>query len=248
MTPSRNAPCPCGSGKKYKHCCAGKTAPQAPTPADFNQLAVLFKSGRYVELERHTRMLLEQYPEAGLVWKLLCIALQMQGKDTLLALQKAAKFLPNDAEIHNNLGNVLQAHGQHAEAAASLRRALMLAPDFVEAHANLGNALKDLGQLDAAVASYRRVLKINPNIAELHSNLGAVLHELQQFDEAVASHRRALEPSLGAWPVAVWDARGVVGRPSAEPGVGGERPDRGSGSILAGHGWSSNHRVGPADG
>ena len=21
---SRNAPCPCGSGKKYKHCCHGK--------------------------------------------------------------------------------------------------------------------------------------------------------------------------------------------------------------------------------
>jgi hypothetical protein len=21
---SRNAPCPCGSGKKYKHCCYGK--------------------------------------------------------------------------------------------------------------------------------------------------------------------------------------------------------------------------------
>jgi hypothetical protein len=26
MTPSRNEPCPCGSGKKYKNCCAGKTA------------------------------------------------------------------------------------------------------------------------------------------------------------------------------------------------------------------------------
>ena len=22
--PSRNAPCPCGSGKKHKHCCYGK--------------------------------------------------------------------------------------------------------------------------------------------------------------------------------------------------------------------------------
>ena len=22
---SRNAPCPCGSGKKYKHCCYGKS-------------------------------------------------------------------------------------------------------------------------------------------------------------------------------------------------------------------------------
>lgn len=32
----RNAPCPCGSGKKYKHCCLGKAAPvgaqQAPAP------------------------------------------------------------------------------------------------------------------------------------------------------------------------------------------------------------------------
>lgn len=26
---SRNAPCPCGSGKKHKHCCLGKTSPAA---------------------------------------------------------------------------------------------------------------------------------------------------------------------------------------------------------------------------
>ena len=26
---SRNAPCPCGSGKKHKHCCLGKAAPEA---------------------------------------------------------------------------------------------------------------------------------------------------------------------------------------------------------------------------
>lgn len=25
MSASRNEPCPCGSGRKYKHCCAGKT-------------------------------------------------------------------------------------------------------------------------------------------------------------------------------------------------------------------------------
>ncbi len=29
----RNAPCPCGSGRKYKHCCAGKAAePEGPVP------------------------------------------------------------------------------------------------------------------------------------------------------------------------------------------------------------------------
>ena len=25
--PSRNSPCPCGSGNKFKHCCMGKPAP-----------------------------------------------------------------------------------------------------------------------------------------------------------------------------------------------------------------------------
>ena len=132
MSSGRNAPCPCGSGKKYKHCCAGKTAPRAPTPADFNNLAALFASGRYVELERHARMLLDQYSESGLVWKLLCVSLQMQGKDALAALQKAAQLLPNDAEIHNNLELNLQALGQHAEAAASFRRALASTPDFMD--------------------------------------------------------------------------------------------------------------------
>lgn len=27
---SRNAPCPCGSGKKYKHCCLGRPIAAAP--------------------------------------------------------------------------------------------------------------------------------------------------------------------------------------------------------------------------
>lgn len=37
-TPNRNDPCPCGSGRKYKRCCAGRegTAPGAP-PAAFTQ-------------------------------------------------------------------------------------------------------------------------------------------------------------------------------------------------------------------
>ena len=27
--PGRNLPCPCGSGRKYKHCCQGKAAERA---------------------------------------------------------------------------------------------------------------------------------------------------------------------------------------------------------------------------
>ncbi len=31
-TPARNAPCPCGSGNKYKKCCLLRLAPSAPPP------------------------------------------------------------------------------------------------------------------------------------------------------------------------------------------------------------------------
>jgi len=32
MTLSRNAPCPCGSGIKYKHCCLGKAPEEQRSP------------------------------------------------------------------------------------------------------------------------------------------------------------------------------------------------------------------------
>jgi hypothetical protein len=54
---SRNDPCPCGSGKKYKHCCArrrqesaGKIEPPGPSPA---------KARRLAEMARRT---IDEYP------------------------------------------------------------------------------------------------------------------------------------------------------------------------------------------
>ena len=208
VNPGRNDPCPCGSGKKFKKCCAAKiearTEPlpvvqniprkgAVPTPAEMNQLAALFNAGRYAELENRARLLVEQYPDSGFAWKALGTSLQMQGKDALPALQKATEFLPDDAEAHCNLGNALKDLGQLDDAVASYRRALEIKPDYAEAHSNLGNALQDLGQLDDAVASYRRALEIKPDFAEAHSNLGNALKDLGQLDDAVASYRRALE-------------------------------------------------------
>ena len=34
MKPGRNDPCPCGSGKKYKHCCLNAVSALAAAPAD----------------------------------------------------------------------------------------------------------------------------------------------------------------------------------------------------------------------
>jgi protein O-GlcNAc transferase len=167
MKLNRNNACQCGSGKKYKHCCERKaeatslrpssatsnlteshTALVASTPANFDSLLTLFNNQRYVELESKVKALLELYPDAPFAWQLLGGALQMQGKDALIAFQKVAALSPNDAEAHFNLGVAYKSAGQLEQAIANYRQALILKPNYIEASNNLGNVLKDIGQHD----------------------------------------------------------------------------------------------------
>jgi len=200
MNVSRNEPCPCGSGLRYKRCCGRLSdepaVPPSPAPSvapdEFDQLIELFHAERYAELESRSRLLLEHHPDSGLAWKLLGTALGVQGKDALFALQKAAELSPDDVDAHNNLGNALQDLGQFEEAVASYRLALEIKPNFAIAQYNLGISLRALGQLDEAVVSYCRALEVKPDYAEAHNNLGKSLQDLGQLDEAVASFRQAL--------------------------------------------------------
>jgi len=215
----RNNPCPCGSGRKYKECCgrilygaasgppahgeAPASAQNSEAPTDevtavqLNQLVALINAARYAELESKARELLNLHPNAAVVWQLLGLALTKQGKDALQALKMAAQLLPNDAGVHNNLGNALARLGQLHEAVESYRRALLLSPDFAEAHNNLGHAMLDLGQPDSAAASCRRAIVLKPRYAEAYDTLGSALLKLGRSDDAAASYRRALEIAPG---------------------------------------------------
>ncbi|MDE2260609.1 MAG: tetratricopeptide repeat protein, partial [Betaproteobacteria bacterium] len=204
MKPGRDDPCSCGSGRKFKNCCQDKYEARVATPnicaggsvltsTEIEQLVALFSAGRYAELEGRTHELLERCPDSGLIWKALGVSLQMQGKDAVPALQKATELLPDDAEAHYNLGNVLKDLGQLDEAMASYRRAIGIKPDFAEAHSNLGVIQQGLGLNDEAMASCCRALELKPGFAEAHSNLGNALKGLGQINEAVASYRLALK-------------------------------------------------------
>ena len=212
LEPRRNEACPCGSGKRYKHCCgleASAASPpaqnppaavphsaplgDAPTAAEKDQAIALFNAGRHAELERAARALIERYPVSGWAWKVLGISLQLQGKDSLAALQKTVEFLPDDAGAHGVLGSTLIDRGQFDAAATSCRRALAIDPQYAEAHCNLGIALQGLGQFDKAIESCRRALAINPDFAEAHGALGTSLQSLRRLDDAVASYSRAVE-------------------------------------------------------
>jgi tetratricopeptide (TPR) repeat protein len=199
----RNAPCPCGSGKKFKNCCQNTLAPppnapntsaarSAPSATEIGELAALLNAGQDAAVERYSRELVERYPSEGPIWKVLGQTLLRQGKDARGALRRATALLSGDPEAHSNLGIALRRHGELDAAVASCRRAVAIKPDYAEAHSNLGNALRDLRRLDEAVASFRRSLEIDPGLAGVHSNLGNALRDLGQHAAAVASYRRAL--------------------------------------------------------
>jgi len=204
LTPGRNDPCLCGSGKKYKKCCAqhaveargSDTQDITRTPAaaapDLTPLFALLAAGRNPELERDALGLLARHKDFGILWKLLGAALFNQGKDALAALETAAKLLSRDPESQTNLGNVLRARGRLDEAVSCHRRAIALKPDYAEAHNNLGSALRDSKGPDQAVASYRQAISIKPDFAMAHMNLGDTLLALGRLDEAARSYRRVL--------------------------------------------------------
>ena len=177
MKPNRNDPCPCGSGKKYKHCCERKISPPpvagSPSLTELNQLIALFNAGRLIEAEQQSRSLTEKFPTLAVAWKLLGVCLNSQGKarEALPALLRAAELLPNDAEAHYNLGVTQVSLGQLDDAVASYRRSLTLKPDDDAAHNNLGNTLRELGRIDEAITSCRQALKIKPDYFATHSNL-----------------------------------------------------------------------------
>ena len=159
---------------------------------DINRLAAMMNTGRYAEAESMARGSLERNPITGFVWKVLGVALMMQGKEALRELRRASELLQDDPETHYHLGNALQDSGQGAAAVVSYERALEINRDFADAHDALGLALRDLGRVDEGLAQHRQALVIRPDFAEAHNNLGSALLQAGRAEEAIASGRSAL--------------------------------------------------------
>jgi len=195
MTTERNAPCPCGSGKKFKQCC-GQMVQAAPVivQEDPQQpLLALFAAQRYPELEQAARTQIAAGVNTGFIWKALGVALKMQGKDARGAMHRAADLSPNDAEAHFNLGNAQKDAGDHVAATESYRRAVALRPEFALAHNNLGLALSAQGIYDAALASFDAAVRFGGTAIGAYLNIGNVLMKIGEYEAAEQSYRQALQ-------------------------------------------------------
>jgi tetratricopeptide (TPR) repeat protein len=190
--PSRNELCSCGSGRKFKHChgglpsAAAAVSPQTVSPQQIDALVSLVQQDRAAEAEAQAWEAVRSHPNAGMLWKILGVALTHQGKDALQALRRAAELMPRDAETLRNLGGALHDRGIWDESLAMLQAALALEPNHAGALLEAGDALRALGRVHESVPLYQKALGISPKDVETLNNLGNAYLEL-------ADHQRALE-------------------------------------------------------
>ena len=164
---SRNAPCPCGSGKRYKHCCGQDGAAQDATAAQS-----------------------ENVPEA-----LLRRAMAHHQAGRLADARKdyeAVLALGEDAVAEHYLGVLDMQEKRPHEGERRIRAALAKRDDVPDFFNNLGLCLRAQGRLEEAVAEYRKALDLHPAYAPAWSNLGLDLHKLGHLDEALDAFNRAL--------------------------------------------------------
>lgn len=79
---------------------------------------------------------------------------------------------PNIAEVHHNLGLVLQTQGKLDESLVHYQRAININPDTAVVHNNLGAVFQRQGKLDKAIACFHRAIELD------HNNLPSAQHML----------------------------------------------------------------------
>jgi protein O-mannosyl-transferase len=98
--------------------------------------------------------------------------------------------------IQNDLGAVLAARGDQAEAAEHFQAALRFNPDYPDARANLGRILQQQGWIEEAQSNFLAALKVQPLNPQANAGLGAILAQQGKIHEAM----RCLQTALLAKP------------------------------------------------
>lgn len=211
--PARNQPCPCGSKKKFKHCCANiPPAAQAIrtengqmlTPSQAIKYAIeLHKAGRLRKADAVYQQILHAQPAHADALHLSGLAKhQLSRHEQAYGLiNKAITINPYAAQFHNNLGEVCRALNRTDEALACYGRALTLDPELVEAHRNIGLTHLASDKTDEAVSVLQTAMARFPDQPGIHWALcqalmrqGRPAAAVEVCDKGLAS--RLTDPAL----------------------------------------------------
>lgn len=197
MSQARNELCACGSGKKYKKCCA-LIAQSSPSQAQGRPLKVpaalaqevaglgrLLSMGAHSQFDAGISSLLARHPDCAPAWNMLGVSRQIRGQDGIPALRQAAELLPGNADAQKNLGLALVEARCFEEAVERLQECIALGGATAPTHNSLGCALQGCARYDEAVAQYQRSIELAPQSVIAWLNVGRCRREKGDVEGAV---------------------------------------------------------------
>lgn len=201
--PGRNAPCPCGSGRKFKQCCghpkSAATVPRSnttplPAKALIREAARLNTAGRAAEAVALLQQAIQAEPDSGAPFLALGIILEDAGdrSQAITCFKRAVTLTPALAEAHARLGGLLAMTGFREDAVRHLNSAAAAAPNTVFGLVCRARAFLVVDNLTDAEVWARRAVTLDPRHAEANRMLGAIQSIHGRFDEAADRFERAL--------------------------------------------------------
>ena len=173
----RNDPCACGSGKKFKQCCAGKPA-QAVSPQVLMQglrtAWANFEAQRFEQAKQLCQQIIQAVPAQIDAMHLLGLIALKDGdiEAAVTYLLSVSKRDASKPQYIANLGFAYHEQGRMDLAIAAYRQAIAIEPRYVDAHYNLHAALIDANNLAPAIASLETVIKLQAQDADAIFMLG----------------------------------------------------------------------------
>ena len=167
---SRNDPCPCGSGKRYKECHGKIGAPQAATAA-IDVDALLGEALRLHEagnvnaaVERYARIL-QQEPENATALHFAGLSQYQAGRPSaaLELMWRSLQLANSEPEFFSNASAAAWSAGRYDEGRWAAERALALNPEHVGALNNLGFNLRSINDIDGSIAAFDKALELAPS-------------------------------------------------------------------------------------
>lgn len=208
----RNAPCPCGSGKKFKRCCADKPAASATNTRNASAASrlllegvALHQAGRLEEAAGIYRRILDRKADDSDALHYLGLIAFQQGRyhESAALIGRAIAARDDSPAFHCNLGNALMRLGQVREALGAYRRASTLDPLFAIGFVGLASASLAADDAGGALAAASRACQLAPQLFEAWSLQGEAHYRLEQIDEADRCWSRALQLKPAAAAVMV---------------------------------------------
>jgi len=205
----RNDPCPCGSGRKYKLCCASKE-PGGATPAASAPLGQTSKTRSVARRAAASKLWAEGKRDEALVAFEEAVRFDPLSPDAHFDLglahfregrlgyavesfERARELRPRFQQALRVLASIYEQLGRDCDASSAFRQLARIADDMLERRFFLAKALMLEGKLDQAENELQRVIAVEPERAPAQALLGQLFTERGLFEEARPHLLRAFE-------------------------------------------------------